>query len=224
MVICVGPASSFPCKKQYKVHVGQHLGVYVWATRALSLAKNNTKYTSEQHVWSYLLVLRALPLAKNNTKYTSGQHLGSYVWPTRTLPLAKNNTKCRTWIMRGHPAITVKLFLTWTAGVLAYGLVCAGPPDTMMATRRDCALVFDTDGGGRHVSRCVLSRARAHLAHAARAPHMARLARLEHAVHLAHVEHVAHLARQACLARLGPSVARTGSVLVPSSCPSKDGR
>ena len=126
--------------------------------------------------------------------------------------------------MRGYPAITIKLFLTWTAGVLAYGLVCAGPPDTMMATRRDCALVFDTDGGGRHVSRCVLSRARAHLAHAARAPHMARLARLEHAVHLAHVEHVAHLARQACLARLGPSVARTGSVLVPSSCPSKDGR
>ena len=136
----------------------------------------------------------------------------------------KKTIKCRNWIMRGHPAITVKLFLTWTAGVLAYGLVCAGPPDTMMATRRDCALVFDTDGGGRHVSRCVLSRARAHLAHAARAPHMARLARLEHAVHLAHVEHVAHLARQACLARLGPSVARTGSVLVPSSCPSKDGR
>ena len=136
----------------------------------------------------------------------------------------KNALRGRIWIMRGHPAITVKLFLTWTAGVLAYGLVCAGPPDTMMATRRDCALVFDTDGGGRHVSRCVLSRARAHLAHAARAPHMARLARLEHAVHLAHVEHVAHLARQACLARLGPSVARTGSVLVPSSCPSKDGR
>ena len=163
-------------------------------------------------------------LAKNNRKYTSGQHIGSYVWATRTLSLAKNNTKCRNWIMRGHPAITVKLFLTWTAGVLAYGLMCAGPPDTMMATRRDCALVFDTDGGGRHVSRCVLSRARAHLAHAARAPHMARLARLEHAVHLAHVEHVAHLARQACLARLGPSVARTGSVLVPSSCPSKDGR
>ena len=126
--------------------------------------------------------------------------------------------------MRGHPAITVKLFLTWTAGVLAYGLVCAGPPDTMMATRRDCALVFDTDGGGRHVSRCVLSRARAHLAHAARAPNMARLARLEHAVHLAHVEHVAHLAHQACLARLGPRVAHMGSVLVPSSCPSKDGR
>ena len=136
----------------------------------------------------------------------------------------QNALRGRIWIMRGHPAITVKLFLTWTAGVLAYGLVCAGPPDTMMATRRDCALVFDTDGGGRHVSRCVLSRARAHLAHAARAPNMARLARLEHAVHLAHVEHVAHLARQACLARLGPSVARTGSVLVPSSCPSKDGR
>ena len=136
----------------------------------------------------------------------------------------QNAHRGQIWIMRGHPAITVKLFLTWTAGVLAYGLVCAGPPDTMMATRRDCALVFDTDGGGRHVSRCVLSRARAHLAHAARAPHMARLARLEHAVHLAHVEHVAHLAHQACLARLGPSVARTGSVLVPSSCPSKDGR
>ena len=136
----------------------------------------------------------------------------------------QNALRGRIWIMRGHPAITVKLFLTWTAGVLAYGLVCAGPPDTMMATRRDCALVFDTDGGGRHVSRCVLSRARAHLAHAARAPHMARLARLEHAVHLAHVEHVAHLARQAWLARLGPSVARMGSVLVPSSCPSKDGR
>merc|ERR1712113_302114 len=100
-------------------------------------------------------------------------------------------------------AITVKLLLPWTVGVLAYGLVCAGPPDTMMATRRDCALVFDTDGGGRHVSRCVLSRARAHLAHAARAPHMARQARL---------------------ARLGPSIARTGSFLVPSICPSKDGR
>ena len=56
--------------------------------------------------------------------------------------------------MRGHPAITVKLFLTWTAGVLAYGLVCAGPPGTMMATRRDCALAFDTDAGGRHASRC----------------------------------------------------------------------
>ena len=195
----------------------------MWATRALPLEKN-TKYTSEQHVWSYVLGMRALSLAKNNTKYNSGQHIGSYVWAARALSLAKSNTKCPNWIMRGHPAITVKLFLTWTAGVLAYGLVCAGPPDTMMATRRDCALVFDTDGGGRHVSRCVLSRARAHLAHAARAPHMARLARLEHAVHLAHVEHVAHLARQACLARLGPSVARTGSVLVPSSCPSKDGR
>merc|ERR1712228_170029 len=91
-------------------------------------------------------------LAKHNTQYTSGQHIGSYVWATRALPLAKNNTKCRNWIMRGHPAITVKLFLTWTAGVLAYGLVCAGPQDTMMATRRDCAWVFDTDGGGRHVS------------------------------------------------------------------------
>ena len=50
--------------------------------------------------------------------------------------------------MRGHPAITVNLFLTWTAGVLAYGLVNAGPPDPMMATRRDCTLVFDADGGG----------------------------------------------------------------------------
>ena len=126
--------------------------------------------------------------------------------------------------MRGHPAIAVKLFLTWTARVLAYGLVCASPPDTMMATRRDCALVFDADGGGRHVSRRVLSRARAHLARAARAPNTARLARLEHAVHLAHAEHVAHLAHQARLTRLGPSVAHMGSVSVPSSCPSKDGR
>ena len=119
---------------------------------------------------------------------------------------------------------------------MAECLVCASRKptrcgDAVMATRRDCALVFDTDGGGRHVSRCPMCAATCagapgtwHLAHAARAPHMARLARLEHAVHLAHVEHVAHLARQACLARLGPSVARTGSVLVPSSCPSKDGR
>ena len=58
--------------------------------------------------------------------------------------------------------------------------------------------------GGRHVLRCVLSRARAHLAHSGRAPNVARLARLEHAAHLAHVEHVAHLAHQTCLARLGP--------------------
>ena len=58
--------------------------------------------------------------------------------------------------------------------------------------------------GGRHVSRCVLSRARAHLAHSARAPNVAHLARLEHAARLAHVEHVAHLTHQACLARLGP--------------------
>ena len=191
----------------------------------LPLQKKQIQSTHRSNICGHMCwPCEHFPLQKNNTKYTSGQHIGSYVWATRALPLAKNNTKCRNWIMRGHPAITVKLFLTWTAGVLAYGLVCAGPPDTMMATRRDCALVFDTDGGGRHVSRCVLSRARAHLAHAARAPHMARLARLEHAVHLAHVEHVAHLARQACLARLGPSVARTGSVLVPSSCPSKDGR
>ena len=175
MVIFVGHASTFPCKKQYEVQFGT----------------------------TYWVIC---------------------VGHASTFPCKKNNTKCRNWIMRGHPAITVKLFLTWTAGVLAYGLVCAGPPDTMMATRRDCALVFDTDGGGRHVSRCVLSRARAHLAHAARAPHMARLARLEHAVHLAHVEHVAHLAHQACLARLGPSVAHMGSDLVPNSCPSKDGR
>ena len=162
------------------------------------------------------------PLQKTIQSALRGKILGRMSGPREHFPLQK--TIQSDWIMRGHPAITVKLFLTWTAGVLAYGLVCAGPPDTMMATRRDCALVFDTDGGGRHVSRCVLSRARAHLAHAARAPHMARLARLEHAVHLAHVEHVAHLARQACLARLGPSVARTGSVLIPSSCPSKDGR
>ena len=112
---------------------------------------------------------------------------------------------------------------------MAECLVCASRKptrcgDAVMATRRDCALVFDTDGGGRHVSRCVLSRARVHLPHAARAPHMARLARLEHAVHLAHVEHVAHLAHQACLARLGPSVAHMGPVLVSSSCPSKNGR
>jgi len=54
---------------------------------------------------------------------------------------------------------------------------------------------------GRHVSRCVLSRALAHLALSARAAHVAHLARLEHAAYLAHVEHVAHLAHQA---RLGP--------------------
>eukprot|EP00959_Pyramimonas_sp_CCMP1952_P012325 260236-Pyramimonas_sp.AAC.1 len=34
--------------------------------------------------------------------------------------------------MRGHHAITVKWFLTGTAGVVARGLLCAGPPDTMM--------------------------------------------------------------------------------------------
>eukprot|EP00959_Pyramimonas_sp_CCMP1952_P287628 6015281-Pyramimonas_sp.AAC.1 len=34
--------------------------------------------------------------------------------------------------MRGHPAITVKWFLTRTKGGVAYGLLCAGPPDTMM--------------------------------------------------------------------------------------------
>ena len=195
----------------------------------------------------------------------------------------QNALRGRIWIMRGHPAITVKLFLTWTAGVLAYGLVCAGPPDTMMATRRDCALVFDTDGGGRHVSRCVLSRARAHLAHAARAPNIRH--------HDGHPVAIAHwfstkmvgadmVPDVCCHVRGGtwhtlrvprtwrtwrgwstrhtwrtwrtwpswrtrrarhawapgapgppgargaprPSVAHMGSVLVPSSCPSKDGR
>ena len=60
--------------------------------------------------------------------------------------------------------------------------------------------------------------------HTLRVPRIWHAWRGWYAVHLAHVEHGAHLARQACLARLGPSVARTGSVLVPSSCPSKDGR
>merc|ERR1712060_340353 len=69
----------------------------------------------------------------------------------------------------GHPAISVKLFLTWTAGVLAYGLVCAGPPDTMMATRRDCALVFDTDGGA-DMYRDVCCRVRGRTWHTLRVP------------------------------------------------------
>eukprot|EP00959_Pyramimonas_sp_CCMP1952_P276670 5783331-Pyramimonas_sp.AAC.1 len=34
--------------------------------------------------------------------------------------------------MRGHPAITVKWFLTGTAGVVARGLLCAGQPETKM--------------------------------------------------------------------------------------------
>ena len=56
---------------------------------------------------------------------------------------------------------------------------------------------------GRHVSRCVLSRILAHLAHSARAAHVAHLARVEHVAHLADVEPAAHLAHQARLARLG---------------------
>eukprot|EP00959_Pyramimonas_sp_CCMP1952_P101533 2124239-Pyramimonas_sp.AAC.1 len=85
--------------------------------------------------------------------------------------------------MRGHPAITAKWFLTGTAGVVARGLRCAGPP-----TRR-WALVLDKDGGGRHAPRCVPSRAHAHLTHSARSPNVAHLARLECAAHLAHSEH-----------------------------------
>eukprot|EP00959_Pyramimonas_sp_CCMP1952_P133535 2792381-Pyramimonas_sp.AAC.1 len=34
--------------------------------------------------------------------------------------------------MRGHPAITVKWCLTGTAGAVARGLLCAGPPNKMM--------------------------------------------------------------------------------------------
>ena len=66
-----------------------------------------------------------------------------------------------------------------------------------------------------------MRRELARLEYTARVAHVAHLARLEHAAHLAHVAHLAH---QACLARLGPSVAHMGSDLVPSSCPSKDGR
>eukprot|EP00959_Pyramimonas_sp_CCMP1952_P291076 6088943-Pyramimonas_sp.AAC.1 len=36
------------------------------------------------------------------------------------------------WIMRGHPAITVKRCLAGAVGVMAYGMLCAGPPDTMI--------------------------------------------------------------------------------------------
>ena len=82
--------------------------------------------------------------------------------------------------MRRRLATTSHGLLTGTAGVLAYGLLCAGPPDTMMGTPPRLRTDFRQGwwGGGRHVFRCVLSRARAHLAHSGRAPNVARLARL----------------------------------------------
>ena len=129
--------------------------------------------------------------------------------------------------MRGHPAITVCVFLTGDGGGAGIWPAVCRPTRHHDGHPAAIAHWFSTRmvGRGRHVFRCVLSRARAHLAHSARAPNVAHLARLEHAAHLAHVEHVAHLAHQACLARLGPSVAHMGSDLVPSSCPSKeDGR
>eukprot|EP00959_Pyramimonas_sp_CCMP1952_P289611 6057289-Pyramimonas_sp.AAC.1 len=36
--------------------------------------------------------------------------------------------------MRGHRAMTVEWFLTGTAGVVARGLLCTGPPDTTTGT------------------------------------------------------------------------------------------
>eukprot|EP00959_Pyramimonas_sp_CCMP1952_P129040 2698465-Pyramimonas_sp.AAC.1 len=60
----------------------------------------------------------------------------------------------------------------------------------MMASPPRLCTVFGKDGGGRHVSRCVLSGARAHLlAHFARTPDVAHLVRVDHAAHMAHVEH-----------------------------------
>ena len=108
-VICVGRANTFPGKKTIRStlrsnifgHIcytkytsGQNLGSYVWATRALSLAKK----TYNVHFGSTCLVIfvgpaNTFPLPKSNAKYTSGQHIGSYAWATRALSLAKNNTK-----------------------------------------------------------------------------------------------------------------------------------
>ena len=126
-----------PAKNNTKYTSGQHLGPYVWATRALSLAINNTKYTSELHIWSYLLALRALSLAKNNTKYTSGQHIGSYVWATRTLSLAKKQYK------------VPKL-------------------DHARAPRDHCQIVFDMDGGGAGIWPSVCRPTRYHDGHTSR--------------------------------------------------------
>eukprot|EP00959_Pyramimonas_sp_CCMP1952_P075086 1568780-Pyramimonas_sp.AAC.1 len=65
-----------------------------------------------------------------------------------------------TWIMRGHPAITIKWFFVKDGGG---GGVW---PAQANQTQR-WALAFGKDGGGRHISRCVLSRAQAHLTHSA---------------------------------------------------------
>ena len=82
--------------------------------------------------------------------------------------------------------IPVKWFLKGTAGVLAYGLVCAGPPDTMMATPPRLRIGFRQGWWGPTWFRCVPPRAQAHLAHSARAP---------------------NVAHQTCLVRLGPRCA-----------------
>ena len=94
--------------------------------------------------------------------------------------------------------IPVKWFLKGTAGVLAYGLVCAGPPDTMMATPPRLRIGFRQGWWGATWFRCVPPRAQAHLAHSARAPtvaHQTCLVRMGPQVCLARVAHLAPASR-----------------------------
>ena len=107
--------------------------------------------------------------------------------------------------MCGHPAITLKRLLTGTAGVLAYDLLCAGPPDTMMGTPPRLRTGFRQGWWGADMFSDVCCHVRGRTWHTLGVPRTWRAWRgLEHAAHLAQVEHVAHLAHQRCLARLGP--------------------
>ena len=150
-------------------------------------------------------------LVNNNTKHTLPPN-SEHAQPTRCGPpppsLSKSNTTCTSRLNLDHvrpPRDHSQVFFDRDGGGAGIWPAVCRPTRHHDGHPAAIAHWFSTRMvGGQHVFRCVLSRARAHLAHSGRAPNAARLARLEHAAHLAHVEHVAHLAHQTCLARLGP--------------------
>ena len=94
LVICVGPASTLPCKKQYKVHFGATSWVICVGHASTFPCKKTIQSTLRNNIFGHFcLPCEHFPLQQNNTTYTSGQHVGSYVWATRTLSLAKKPYK-----------------------------------------------------------------------------------------------------------------------------------
>ena len=89
-VICVGHASTLPCKKTIQSTLrGKILGRMSGPREHFPLQKTIQSTHRSNMIGHICWPCEHFPLQKNNTKYNSGQHLGSYVLATRALSLAQ---------------------------------------------------------------------------------------------------------------------------------------